>query len=57
MKEYDGLGDLLTSNNEAFSYYKTLPDYVRSMIARRSQSVCSVEQLHHYAENLLRGDG
>lgn len=57
MKHYDGLGDMLKSEPAIFDYYTSLPVYVRSMIARRSQNVCTEEELHHYAENLLRGDG
>lgn len=57
MKEYNGLGDMLKHNPEAFSYYTGLPKYVRSMIAMRSDNVCSFETLQNYADNLLKGDG
>ena len=57
MKEYQGLGNMLKNDPEVFSYYTGLPKYVRSMIAMRSDDVCSFEQLQNYADNLLRGDG
>lgn len=57
MKKYDGLGEMLKSDPAIFDYYTGLPDYVRSMIARRSQNVCSEDELRAYADNLLRGDG
>lgn len=57
MKQYDGLGEMLKSDDAAFDYYTSLPQYVRSMIARRSQNVHSMEELRNYADNLLRGDG
>lgn len=57
MKKYDGLGDMLKSDPAIFDYYTGLPDYVRSMIARRSQNVCTEDELRNYADNLMRGDG
>lgn len=57
MQEYPGLGQLLKADDAAFDYYTHLPDYVRSMIARRSQNVHTMEQLQNYADNLMRGDG
>lgn len=57
MKEYQGLGDMLKNDPQVFSYYTSLPKYVRSMIAMRSDDVCSFETLQNYADNLLKGDG
>lgn len=57
MNQYDGLGEMLKNDPAAFDYYTSLPQYVRSMIARRSQNVHSMEELRNYADNLLRGDG
>lgn len=57
MNRYDNLGELLKNEPQVFDYYTGLPVYVRSMIARRSGNVCTVEELHNYAENLLKGDG
>lgn len=57
MERYEGLGDMLKSDPAIFEYYTGLPQYVRSMIARRSQNICTSDELHAYAENLMRGDG
>ena len=57
MKEYQGLGDMLKNNQEAFSYYTSLPKYVRSMIAMRSDNIHTFDTLQNYADNLLSGDG
>lgn len=56
MAKYPGLDQLLQSEQEARSYFDALPDYVRSSIQERKQSVNSFESLRDYAENLLRGD-
>lgn len=57
MEKYANLGDMLKNNPDIFSYYTSLPVYVRSMIARRSDNVTTEDELHAYAENLMRGDG
>ena len=56
MAKYTGLDQLLQHEQEARSYFDALPDYVRSSIEERKQSVNSFESLRDYAENLLRGD-
>ncbi len=56
MAKYAGLDQLLQHEQEARSYFDALPDYVRSSIEERKQSVNSFESLRDYAENLLRGD-
>ena len=56
-KQYRTLGELLKNDMQVFDYFTSLPVYARSMIARRSENVHSYEELKHYAENLLRGDG
>lgn len=56
MEKYANLGDMLKNNPDIFSYYTSLPVYVRSMIARRSDNVTTEDELHAYAENLMRGD-
>ena len=56
MKRYENLGEMLKSDPTIFNYYTNLPIYVRSMIARRSGNVKTEEELHAYAENLLKGD-
>ncbi len=57
MKKYENLGEMLTTNPEIFDYYTSLPTYIRGMIGHRSQNIHTEEQLHAYADNLLRGDG
>ncbi|MGI6169630.1 MAG: hypothetical protein ACOYI4_08035 [Christensenellales bacterium] len=56
-KKYPTLKVLLQNNNQAKSYYESLPDYVRESIASRGDNVNSLASLQDYAENLLRGDG
>ena len=55
-KKYHNLGEMLTSSSEIFSYYTSLPAYVRSMIGERSDNIHTEEELHGYADKLLRGD-
>lgn len=56
-QQYQNLGELLKNEPDVYDYFTSLPVYARSMIARRSENVHSYEELQHYAENLLRGDG
>lgn len=56
MKHYEDLGEMLKSDAAVFDYFANLPDYVRSMIGRRSGNVHSFEELRRYADNLLAGD-
>lgn len=56
-EKYENLGELLKNRPEVYDYFTGLPVYARSMIARRSENVHTYEELRHYAENLLRGDG
>ena len=55
-EKYSGLNSLVQCNQQANSFYSSLPDYVQDQISRREQNVNSYESLVHYAENLLRGD-
>lgn len=56
MKKYQDLGEMLTTSPEIFGYYTSLPEYIRSMIGYRSDNIHTEEELHNYAEKLLRGD-
>ena len=56
MTKYDNLGAMLKADPAIYEYYTGLPEYVRSMIARRSDNVKTEGELHAYAENLLQGD-
>ncbi len=56
MKKYENLGEMLTTNQEIFDYYTSLPTYIRGMIGHRSENIHTEEQLHGYADKLLRGD-
>ena len=54
--KYPHLDTMLRANNEAKSYFQSLPDYVREQISSRPSGVNSLESLKDYAENLTRGD-
>ena len=56
MKTYQNLGEMLTSSPEIFNYYTSLPRYIRGMIGHRSQNIHTEDELHAYADKLLRGD-
>ncbi len=56
MKKYENLGEMLTTNPAIFDYYTSLPTYIRGMIGHRSENIHTEEQLHGYADKLLRGD-
>ncbi len=52
----DNLNALLSTNNQAKSYFMSLPDYIQGMIQQRSNNVHNMDELCRYAENLLAGD-
>lgn len=52
----NGLNDLISKNDQAKSYFISLPDYVQGMIRQRSGNVHNMDELKRYAENLLAGD-
>ena len=54
--KYSDLNTLLENMPEANQFYNSLPNYVKSQISTRPQSVNSLESLKDYAQNLLRGD-
>lgn len=56
MDRFHNLTELLTINHAAHAYFDDLPQCVREMIASRGDNVHSAEELHAYAEKLLRGD-
>ena len=49
--KYPNLDTMLRANNEAKSYFQSLPDYVREQISTRPSGVNSLESLKDYAEN------
>lgn len=55
-KKYGNLKQLIKQDKDAKQYYSELPDYVKSQMNQRADSVNSFESLRDYAENLLRGD-
>ncbi len=55
-RKYENLTSLLNSEQDANSYYRSLPDYVKEQIDSRADSVNSFESLRDYAENLTRGE-
>ena len=56
MERYHNLTEMLAINHAAHAYFADLPDYVREMIVKRGDNVHSPDELHGYAEKLLRGD-
>lgn len=56
MKQYQNLGEMLTTNPKIFEYYTSLPEYIRGMIGHRSENIHTEDQLRGYADKLLRGD-
>ena len=57
MHRYQSMCALFEAEPEAKRYFDELPDYVQDQINTRANSVNSFENLRHYADNLLRGDG
>lgn len=53
---YENLQSLIYNCSSARQYFASLPDYAQEMITDRSAAICTEEDLHHYADNLLRGD-
>ena len=56
MKQYQNLGEMLTTDPKIFEYYTSLPEYIRGMIGHRSENIHTEDQLRGYADTLLRGD-
>lgn len=56
-QKYAGLAELLKHDEEALSFFKTLPMYVRDQIAPRGEHVNSLDSLRDYVDNITRGDG
>ena len=56
MERSHNLTEMLAINHAAHEYFDDLPDYVREMIVKRVDTVHSPDELHGYAEKLLRGD-
>lgn len=56
MNKYHNLTEMLAINESAHEFFNSLPDYVREMIISRGNNVRTSEELHSYADKLLRGD-
>jgi len=54
--KYANLNVLLSADNNAQQYFKSLPKYVQDQISDREDNINSLDSLKDYAENLLRGD-
>lgn len=54
--EQTGLSKLIHSCDTARTYFSSLPDYVQGAIQQRADNICTEEDLHSYADNLLAGD-
>lgn len=54
--KFSDLYTLIQNDDEANSYFRSLPDYVQEQISARADGVNSLASLKDYAENLLRGD-
>jgi hypothetical protein len=55
-KKYRNLKALLTDDWEAYSFFATLPQYVREHIEARSGEVNSLDSLRSHADNATKGD-
>ena len=56
MRKYSSLNDLLNDNQEASSYFFSLPAYVQEAIRQRANNINSFASLKTYANNLTQGD-
>jgi hypothetical protein len=54
--KYSDLYSLIDLDNEASSYFASLPYYIKQSVSSRSQNINSFDSLRDYAENLLRDD-
>jgi len=54
--KYSDLYSLIDEDNEANSYFASLPYYIKQSVSSRSQNINSFDSLRDYAENLLRDD-
>ncbi len=55
-QKYENLQNLIFHSASARQYFASLPDYAQEMIQDRSSAIQTESDLHHYADNLLRGD-
>lgn len=55
-RKYSGLDDLLKHNSQANDFFMSLPDYVQGTIRERGDRIDSEDDLHRYADNLVRNE-
>ncbi len=56
LKKYNDLYNLIQDDKNAYNYFNNLPEYVKSTMTDRADSINSFESLRHYAENITQGD-
>ena len=56
LKKYNDLYNLIQDDENAYNYFNNLPEYVKSTMTDRADSINSFESLRRYAENVTQGD-
>lgn len=54
--DYNGLYDLLDSDEESNDFYTALPAFIKDSIDQRAEEICSRDDLYAYAETLMQGE-
>lgn len=53
--KYKGLNSMLSQSSSAQMYFMSLPEHVQGAIQQHEDNFTTEQQLHSYAENMLRG--
>lgn len=56
MEHYNGLNELLASDEQAHQIYAGLPPYIQETIMQKKDYIASRIELERFAENLMQGD-
>ncbi|HIZ56165.1 MAG TPA: hypothetical protein H9671_08200 [Firmicutes bacterium] len=55
-QKYQNLAGLMDGCSRAEQYFSKLPSYIQETIRQRGDHIHSEQELHDYAENLLRNE-
>ena len=54
MKKFDDLNGLLSGSDTAKMFFASLPDYVQGAVMRKSSRIDTEDELHRFAEKIMR---
>jgi hypothetical protein len=54
-RQYPDLISLIAQNEEAMSFFKTLPDHIKSQLSKKADKIGSIEDLKKSAASIKKG--